>query len=139
MPDEVVAEDSAPEPEVGAEAVDPTMEVAADETQPEAATPETGTEVEAEPEAPSAPPETPVDNPESEVAEPDPEPAEEPTVAEKQAGYEAPPGLTDHVQNVMVAGSNRGQADRHKSLARNRQIRDEQQAALARTNRPDNA
>jgi len=123
----------APEPD------DPTMEVADAEATSDPAATEVGTAV-----VPDPTPD-PLDNPapaEADDEEEEEEEAdEEPSLAEKQANYEPPPALSqaEYVQGLMVQGHDQGEADRRKTIARNRERRAQQHAALHRTNRPDNA
>ncbi len=134
MPDdETTAPDAAPEEPAAPEA-DPTMEVADAETASDPAATEVGTAV-----VPDPTPD-PLDNPGPDADEDEEEEAEE-FVSSDQANYEAPPALSqaEYVQGLMVQGHDQGEADRRKTIARNRETRAQQHAALHRTNRPDNA
>ena len=148
MPEDETAVPGAVPEEPAAPEGDPTMEVADAEATGDPAATEVGTAVPDDPTpddpVPPDPTPDPLDNPGPEAADEDDDEDDEEdelSAAEKQANYEPPPVLSqaEHVQGLMVAGATQGQAERRKTLARNREIRAQQHAALHRTNRPDNA
>jgi hypothetical protein len=139
---EATPEDSSVAPEADA---DPSMEVVGAEDVTDPGETEVGTaDVPPTIEPTIEPTSDPLDNPgpdADETADAEETVEDEPSVAENQANYERPAALSqaEYVQGLMVAGNDQGQADRRKTLARNRERRAQQHAALHRTNRPDNA
>ncbi len=139
------APDSAEEPAAPEADPDSTMEVADAETVSDLAATEVGTAVVPESEPVADPTPDPLDNPDAghevvkdggditvESGEEEEEDEDEPSLAEKQANFE-PPRVLDqasHVQGLMVAGANAGQAQRRETLARNRERRAQQHKAI---------
>lgn len=140
---ESVEEPAAPEAEP-----DSTMEVADAEATSDPAATEVGTVLEADADpAVIDPTPDPLDNPAPETADADADADEdedeedaeeeaeeddEPNVAKNQANYQPPPGLSqaDYVQGLMVAGNNQGNEQRRATIARNRERRAQQHAAI---------
>ena len=138
--DQAAVTGAAPEDQPATEP-DPSMEIGSVETPSDPAATEVGTdlgtsEAPADPEAsPEADDETAADDEAEAEAEADDEAddeADEPSPAENQANYVPPPGLSqaEYVQGLMVAGASQGQSDRRKTLARNRERRAQQHAAI---------